>query len=267
MLNILMSNVNTISNVKHIEEFSLNNYDDQFSAVFYIAGCNFNCHYCHNRELIRKKDYDKMKTISYKKIKAYLEKTKGVIDAVTITGGEPTIHFWDLVELMKLIRSYDLKIKLDTNGSLNPIFFYYLIKNDLFDYVAMDIKTFFDKYYKFIPSNHKETMNILNNVKENIRYIVLYSEESGFDYEFRTTASTLLMDKGDMFKINKFFGDLRKELKMNKRDIKLKRYNIQKISLDDKNFKKHKLLNFSDDDLKFFHKILSENFEVVNLGD
>lgn len=69
----------------------------------------------------------------------YLDKRKGIVDAVCITGGEPTLNEEYLTEFIKKIKQKNLLVKLDTNGS-KPEVLQRLLDAGLLDYVAMDVK-------------------------------------------------------------------------------------------------------------------------------
>lgn len=49
---------------------------------------------------------------------AFLESRIGILDGVSICGGEPTLHR-DLPEFIQAIKSLGFRVKLDTNGQ-NP---------------------------------------------------------------------------------------------------------------------------------------------------
>lgn len=131
-----------------------------------------NCFYCHNKHLIKSNKTG----INHKEVFDYLDKRKGLVEAVVISGGEPTIQK-GLIDFMEKIKYMGFMTKLDTNGT-NPILLKYLIDNLLIDYCAMDIKTTFDKYEKVCNSK----VNI-NNIKNTIKLLM----ESNIKYEFRTT--------------------------------------------------------------------------------
>lgn len=120
---------------------------------------------------------DKGDTIPFEAIKDYLEKKRGWIDGVVITGGEPAI--WpDLNVLITDIRALGYPVKLDTNGS-SPDVLEDLIGRGLLDYVAMDFKTVFSKYSVATGVDID-----VSDIKRSIDLIL----RSGLDYEFRTTA-------------------------------------------------------------------------------
>ena len=122
------------------DKLTLLNYPDRVACTIFTKGCNFKCPYCHNSSLI---SLDKVND-KYEEVISYLNKRKGILDGVCITGGEPLIHK-STKDLIKEIKEMGFLVKLDTNGS-NPAMLKELIDEKLIDYVAMDIKNTFDKY-------------------------------------------------------------------------------------------------------------------------
>lgn len=124
------------------QKFSMIDYPNHISAVLFTQGCNFRCPYCHNPELV---DPNRMKpALDTEKIMAFLKARKTKLDAVCITGGEPTIQP-DIVDFCQQIKDMGYKIKLDTNGS-QPNVLEELCFLKLVDFVAMDIKAPLDRY-------------------------------------------------------------------------------------------------------------------------
>ena len=114
-------------------------YPGHISSVVFTKGCNMRCDYCHNKDLENSSD-----NIDVKNVINHLRRRNGLLDAVTITGGEPTLQP-GLIEFCKKIKSMGFKIKLDTNGT-NPDVVKELIDLELVDYIAMDFKTSPKKY-------------------------------------------------------------------------------------------------------------------------
>lgn len=154
------------------DKLTLLNYPDKVACTIFTKGCNFKCPYCHNSSLI---SLDKVND-KYEEVISYLNKRKGILDGVCITGGEPLIHK-STKDLIKEIKEMGFLVKLDTNGS-NPAMLKELIDEKLIDYVAMDIKNTFDKYEMTIGCRTN-----IDNIKRSIEII----ENSNIDYEFRTT--------------------------------------------------------------------------------
>ena len=124
------------------EKMSLVDYDDNLTTTLFTAGCNFRCPFCHNSDLVLHPE--KTFRIPWEEIKAYLVKRKGMLDAVCITGGEPTM-MPDLLDKMREIKALGYKIKLDSNGT-RPDILKKAYEEGLVDYIAMDIKNSPEKY-------------------------------------------------------------------------------------------------------------------------
>lgn len=214
-----------------ITKSSLIDYPKKISAVIFLIGCNFNCPYCHNPELVIS---NIIEPIDINTIYSFLKKRKGLLDGVVITGGEPTLHK-KLPEFIKNIKDMGYLIKLDTNGS-NPNMVEELIENKLVDYIAMDIKAPFDEYNNIITKE----INI-ENVKKTFKLLV----QNKVDYEFRTTVVSNLLNYESFVKINEIF----------KKEGKIEKYCLQR-------FKKSKHLN------EFYlnaKTLTDEEFEKVSL--
>ena len=119
-------------------------FPGQIATVVFTSGCNFNCWYCHNRELIPRSEGK----IDESEVFDFLNSRKGMIDGVVVSGGEPTLHE-EIYDFIKKIKNLGLKVKLDTKGT-NPEVLGKLLGENLLDYVAMDIKTSFSNYEKIV---------------------------------------------------------------------------------------------------------------------
>jgi len=172
-----------------LQKVSLIDYPGEICAIVFTQGCNFRCPYCHNPELVNPDLYGEI--LPEEEIFSFLTKRKGKIDAVTITGGEPTIQH-DLIEFAKRIRKKGYLIKIDTNGS-NPEVIEKLISMKLLDYIAMDIKSPADKH-KVITNSHIGYEKITQTIK-----LIMKSE---IPYEFRTTVLKKLLDENDIIDIS-----------------------------------------------------------------
>lgn len=151
-------------------------YPKNISMVVFTFGCNFNCWYCHNRDIIngeKKEFYDEDEILNIVKNRI------NFIDGIVITGGEPTISKeYELIDFIKKIKELKLKVKIDTNGTNSKLIKKLLSKN-LIDFIAMDIKTSKEKYKSLTCANDKD----LCEIEKSIDLIL----NSNIDYEFRTT--------------------------------------------------------------------------------
>ncbi len=172
-----------------LQKFSLIDYPGKISAIIFTIGCNFRCPFCHNPDLV---DETIENELDEEKFFEFLEKRKGSLDAVTITGGEPTMQD-DLLPFIKKIKGMGFLVKLDSNGT-NPQVLKKAIKEKLVDYIAMDIKSPLEKYGATVGRAVD-----LKKIKESIEII----KNSGLDYEFRTTVVKALLPKEDFPLIGK----------------------------------------------------------------
>ena len=156
-----------------IDKFSLLDYEDKVSCVLFCKPCNFRCPFCHNGTTVLEAET----FIPFEDILDYLKSRKGLIDAVVVSGGEPTL-MPDLKEKIIKLKELGFLVKLDTNGT-NPEIVRDLIDSNLLDYIAMDIKNSEEKY---ALTSGVRNIN-MNNIKKSINLIM----NSGVDYEFRTT--------------------------------------------------------------------------------
>ncbi len=158
--------------ISGIAKSSLLDYPGLLSGVLFLPGCNYDCFYCHNRSLID----GSHSFLNPREVETFLQKRKGKLDAVVISGGEPTLHK-DLIALIAQIRLLGYKIKLDTNGS-NPQVIAELLAKNLCHYYAVD--------YKAPLSRYEEICGKGADGKKTLETIGLLLE-SGVDFQVRTT--------------------------------------------------------------------------------
>lgn len=216
-----------------IQKFSLINYPKKTAAVIFTQGCSFLCHYCHNPELVLKNKFQK--PANENDIFDFLKKRQDQLDAVVISGGEPTIQL-DLEEFIKKIKDLNYLVKLDTNGT-NPQILKNLIDKNLIDYIAMDIKAPLEKYPKVTNIDLGAAL-----VQKSINIIM----GSSLEYEFRTTLIKNLHTKEDISKMAKLIKNAKLYI--------LQTFRPQKTL----NPAFSKYLPFSEDDMKYFQKTTSK---------
>ena len=177
-------------NIGGLQKFSMIDYPDKLTAIVFTLGCNFRCGYCHNPELVLPEKFNL--SLDENKILEFFKTRVGKLDAISITGGEPTLQA-DLPQFMKKVKDLGFLIKLDTNGT-NLKMLKEIIDNKLVDYLAMDIKAPLEKYEEVI----KNKVN-LEDIKKSIRMIM----DSGIEYEFRTTIVKSQLSVDDLLEIGK----------------------------------------------------------------
>lgn len=222
-----------------LQKTTLIDYPKKVAATVFTVGCNFYCPFCHNPELVNPHLIKKQPIISEKEVLEFLKERQGMLEALCITGGEPTLQK-DLKNFIKKVKKLNYLVKLDTNGS-NPFLLKELIKEKLVDYVAMDIKAPLEKY-------HLYTKGV--DFTQEIRHSINILKNSSIDYEFRTTLDPLNLTENDILKIA--------ELIKGAEAYYLQRFkNIKTLSPDYKNipsFKEEKI-NQILDKIKPFFKI------------
>lgn len=176
-----------------LRRFSIIDYPGKTAAVVFTQGCNFRCPYCFNEELVLPECYKP--PIPEENVLDFLRARQGQLEAVVITGGEPTVQK-DLPDFARKTRALGYFVKLDTNGS-NPAMLRKMITDGLVDYIAMDIKAPLHKY-RFLAGVAVD----VNKIKESIALII----DSLVPHEFRTTAVKALLPPGDFQSILQLIG-------------------------------------------------------------
>ncbi len=134
------------------------------------------CPWCHNAYLIPY-EFGKNATIIHEEdFFNFLDQRKSFLDGVVITGGEPTLQP-DLPDFCKNVKKLGFSVKLDTNGT-DPEMLDLLIKGNLVDYIAMDVKSDLHQYQRLFREKVKA-----NVITESIEVVM----SSAKLYEFRTT--------------------------------------------------------------------------------
>ena len=188
-----------------MQKLTLVDYPGHTACIIFTLGCNFVCPFCHNRDLV--KNINKSNMIDEQELFNYLDKRKGLIDGVVVSGGEPLLQK-DIENFIRRIKDKGYKVKLDTNGS-RPEVLKRIIDNDLVDYVAMDIKNIFEDY----DVTAGTTVNI-EDIKKSIHIL----KNSNIDYEFRTTVVRELHSFEKIEKILEYIGSESKYFIQNYRD-------------------------------------------------
>ena len=169
--------------IKGFRGTSLVDYPGRVAAVVYLGGCNLRCPYCYNVDLVLPDRVKALPDIAVEDVVKELNKRRGFIDAIVVTGGEPLLHP-DLTKRLCLeARALGLLAKVDTNGSY-PERLKELL--GVVDYVALDVKTSPDRYHLLRGS--------WEPVEGSIDLLKSWSGE----YEIRITAVPPLVDEDSL---------------------------------------------------------------------
>lgn len=126
----------------------------------------------------------------------FLERRRAVVQAVCLTGGEPTLTE-GLEGFLAGLKDKGFKIKLDTNGT-RPEVLAKLLDRGLLDYVALDIKAPPEKYEILAG-----TGACVAAVEESARILKYYPVA----YELRTTVVPSLLDLEDLRAIGRWMAE------------------------------------------------------------
>lgn len=197
-----MTKHSTMSRLPAVKGFlgcSLVDWNTKICAVIFLPGCNWNCGFCHNRALAQ--EPDSIPDYPFHEIESCLQKSKWAIDAVTITGGEPTIHGKALWSLLAVLHVEGYEVKLDTNGS-NPRMLESLISSGLVTAVYLDVKSSrwpLGKYQEVVGVSQENLVSLLVNAS-----IRLLNQWDG-EVLFRTTRLPWMADE-DIEEIKQWCG-------------------------------------------------------------
>ena len=150
---------------------SLSDWPGQLAAVVFCQGCPWRCGYCHNPHLIPPRAAT---SLEWDDVLAFLERRRGLLDAVVFSGGEPTLQA-GITRALQQVKALGFKLGLHTAGAY-PRRLAELLP--LVDWVAMDIKASFADYAATTGVADSGTPAL-----ESVRLILA----SGIAYEFRTT--------------------------------------------------------------------------------
>ena len=168
------------------QKMTMLDYPGRVACTLFTAGCNFRCPFCHNALLVT--EIDATATYDEEEIFSYLQKRRGILDGVAITGGEPLLNR-DIPQLLKRIKALGYAVKLDTNGSY-PDLLKEIVQEKLVDYVAMDIKNSKEKYALTAGIPNLD----LRPIEESVAFLL----SGKVDFEFRTTVVKELHTEEDI---------------------------------------------------------------------
>ncbi len=168
----------------YLQNPSMVDFAGRLAAVFFTAGCNFKCGFCHNAELIGASRTG----MSWRKLGQGCQRfVRDWVDGAVITGGEPTLSP-KLLDLIHFLKKQGWAVKLDTNGS-NPEQLSECLP--LIDYIAMDIKAGLSGYPALAGFDE------VDRLKRSIDLI----KGGAVEHEFRTTILESFHDDEQMVEI------------------------------------------------------------------
>ncbi len=169
-----------------LQKLTLLDFPGRVACTVFTLGCNFRCPFCHNAPLVSRPEVG----LSKEEFLSFLEKRRGLLDGVCVTGGEPFAQK-DILSFFEEIREQGYAVKVDTNGSY-PDRLSEAVDRGLVDYVAMDVKNSKRRY--------AETVGLKSTPSGVYRSIELLLE-GRVPYEFRTTVVEELHRPEDFLEI------------------------------------------------------------------
>ena len=181
--------------ISGLQKMTLLDYPGKVACTVFLQGCNYRCPFCHNTDLLPRQGEPFMTEDA---LIAFLEKRRGLLDGVCITGGEPTLQP-GLADLLRRIKALGFAVKLDTNGS-RPEVLRALVEQGLLDHVAMDVKN--------SPDCYPQTVGLpgvqLAPLEESLRFLL----SDAVSYELRTTMVAQLHDEASVLKMGQWLSSL-----------------------------------------------------------
>lgn len=181
-----------------LQKMTLLDYPGNVACTVFLQGCNFRCPFCHNSGLLSGEGPDELSEAEFF---SFLESRRGLLDAVCVSGGEPTLQP-ELPGFLGRIKAMGYRVKLDTNGS-RPDVLKALAEGSLLDYVAMDVKN--------SPCHYGRTVGIpaydTKKIEESIRFLLT----GAVDYELRTTVVDALHSDDSILRMGQWLRSLSPE--------------------------------------------------------
>ena len=72
--------------IEGLQKTTLLDYPGYVACTLFAHGCNLRCPFCHNAGLVVRKPEN---IIEKEELAAFLQKRRGILDGVCLTGGEP----------------------------------------------------------------------------------------------------------------------------------------------------------------------------------
>lgn len=167
-----------------LQKLTLLDFPGKVACTLFTFGCNFHCPFCHNAGLVHHEG--EMEAWDEEAVLAFLDRRRGILDGVCVSGGEPLLHP-ELPAFLQKVHEAGFAVKLDTNGSF-PERLREVVEAHLVDYVALDIKN--------APEKYGET-TAEEGMLDAVRRSVAYLKQGNIPYEFRTTVVRPFHNEGD----------------------------------------------------------------------
>ena len=160
-------------------------YPGELAAVVFCQGCPWRCRYCQNGHLVERADQG---TLAWQDVLRWLERRKGLLDAVVFSGGEPTLQR-ELPEAINAVRSLGFKVGMHTAGCY-PERLARLLPS--LDWVGLDIKALPEDYPGLtgVPESGSRAWQSLQNLID-----------AGVPHEVRVTVHDSLLPRERLIRL------------------------------------------------------------------
>jgi pyruvate formate lyase activating enzyme len=173
----------TVLPIYDFTPFTMLDFPDKTACIIWFSGCNMRCAYCHNPSIVKGKG-----KYPVEEIISFLERRRGLLDGVVLSGGEATVYRDIPILAKKIKETGNFAIKLDTNGT-RPDIVKRMLKEELIDYVALDYKA---------PFHKCKMVTGIDKFKEFEDTLLTLCNQNKVPFEIRTTVHTDIMNELDI---------------------------------------------------------------------
>ncbi len=180
--------------IKGLQKLTLLDYPGKIACTVFVGGCNFRCPFCHNASLVIGERLKESATLAEDDFFSFLNKRRGMLEGVCVSGGEPTL-MPDILPFLYNIKKMGFCVKLDTNG-YRPDVLKKAVGDGLVDYVAMDIKSSKEGYERAVGIENLDISPVCDSVE--------FLMSGAVDFEFRTTLVRELHSEAEILGIGRW---------------------------------------------------------------
>lgn len=161
--------------------------------MVYCQGCPWRCSYCHNPHLLTSGAGGR---IAWSEVLGFLQRRRGLLDAVVFSGGEPTAQP-GLAQAMRQVKALGYRVGLHSAG-IYPRRFAEVLR--LVDWVGFDAKAPFDAAYERITGVRASGAAALASARALLA--------SGVECEFRTTWHAGFLSPAELDRLTQTLAEL-----------------------------------------------------------
>ena len=151
--------------------------------VYHLQGCNFFCPWCSNPEsiavdgtLMKIDGKEKLSCTEHETDEVFSEILSGKMmmfsgGGVTFTGGEPTVQFEALKELLMKCKNAGISTAIESNASHTR----FCELSDLIDYMIVDLKHYdCNKHKKIIGASNEKTIENIKAISQKREQLLIH---------------------------------------------------------------------------------------------